>query len=528
MEIKFKPEPEKKTEGTENIPENKTEGAENVPVTEDTKEIQAADKSNPEGGRETRTADAEEHVDGGEREPGGVPDGKGVPDMELTGGTSVVEPEEEPAHRRKRRSRKGDVASAAVDQEMIGEPVERKPLRGWQKALLGVGVIVLAVLLTFGFSIWREYSRTESTEGNPVEVTIAQGSSTRQVAAELKEAGVIRYETAFLMKIYFSGNRGKLRYGTFELNDGMCLADVTRALVTGGAQKEEASFTIPEGYSVPMIAEKLEEEGVMSQDEFLTAVQNAAADFAYADVLPPADQVFYQLEGYIYPDTYYLSEDMTGDELVAKILDEFEKKFDEQRQQEAAAMGMSVEEVLIRASLVQKETDLPEEYAMVAGVINNRLAQNMRLQFDSTVVYALSEGMFGVDRVLYDHLEIDSPYNTYKNNGLPVGPICNPSLDAIDGVLHPAQHNYLYFQTDQVKNDGSNLYFETYEEHAAAAATTEVSTSSSDQAGETTAATQAPAASSGQTGETDAATETPVSSSGQSSETTAASRQQGK
>ena len=124
----------------------------------------------------------------------------------------------------------------------------------------------------------------------------------------------------------------------------------------------------------------------MSQDEFLTAVKNAAANFQYADVLPAADQVFYQLEGYIFPDTYYLSEDMTGDELVAKILDEFLNKFDEQRQQEAANLGMSVEEVLIRASLVQKETERPEEYPMVAGVINNRLAQNMRLQFDSTVV----------------------------------------------------------------------------------------------------------------------------------------------
>ena len=456
MEIKFKPEPEKKIEGTENIPEkeiegvenipekeiegtenipeNKTDGAENVPVTEDTKEVQETEEHSPEGNREESA---------------------------------------EPTRRRRRRSRKGNVPSPAVNQEMIGEAVEKKPLRGWQKVLLTVGVIVLAVILTFGFSIWREYSRTESMEGEPVEVTIAQGSSTRQVAKELKDAGVIRYETAFLLKIYFSDDRGKLRYGTFALNDGMCLADVIETLVTGGAQKEEESFTIPEGYSIPMIAEKLEEEGVMSQEEFLTAVKNAAADFVYKDQLPSAEQVFYQLEGYIFPDTYYLSEDMTGEELVQKILAEFEQKFDAERLKEAQDLGMSMEEVLIRASLVQKETDLPQEYSMVAGVINNRLAQNMRLQFDSTVVYAMSEGMYGVGRVLYDHLEIDSPYNTYKVDGLPVGPICNPSLEAIDGVLHPAQHNYLYFQTDQVKNDGSNLYFETYEEHAAAAATTE-------------------------------------------------------
>lgn len=114
-----------------------------------------------------------------------------------------------------------------------------------------------------------------------------------------------------------------------------------------------------------------------------------------------------------------------------------------------------------------------DEYPTVAGVINNRLEQDMYLQFDSTVVYAISEGLYGVDRVLYSYLEVDSPYNTYKNKGLPVGPICNPSLEAIDGVLQPEEHDYLYFQTDQSKNDGSNLYFETYEEHSAAAATTE-------------------------------------------------------
>ncbi len=447
MEIKFKPDPEKKNTEAGTLPEEKdaalSEDKNVMPLEETTNEENAGEPADDKGAE----PDSEE--------------GRGADD---SGDDTIL--------------------------ETVGEAVEKKPVRPWQKILLATGVVVLAVMLTFAFSIWREYARTESTEGTPVEVTIDQGSSTRQVAQELKEAGVIRYETAFLLKLYFSDNRGKLRYGTFELNDGMCLADVIETLVTGGAQEEEVSFTIPEGYSIPMIAEKLENEGVMSQDEFLTAVQNAAVNFQYADILPSADQVFYQLEGYIFPDTYFLSENMTGDELVAKILDEFAQKFDEQRQQEAEALGMSVEEVLIRASLVQKETELPEEYGMVAGVINNRLAQNMRLQFDSTVVYALTKGMYGVDRVLYADLEIDSPYNTYINEGLPVGPICSPSLEAIDGVLHPEEHNYLYFQTDQVKNDGSNLYFETYEEHAAAAATTENPSASSEQTQETTAAGQ--------------------------------------
>ena len=253
----------------------------------------------------------------------------------------------------------------------------------------------------------------------------------------------------------------------------MALDSIIKALATGGALKEEEAFTIPEGYSIIMTANKLEKEGIMSADEFLGAIDKATENFIYAQYLPAKDQVFYQLEGYIFPDTYYLSENMTGDELVQKILEEFQQKFDQSRQEAAAAAGMSVEEVLIRASLVQKETERPEEYPTIAGVINNRLSKNMNLQFDSTVVYAMTGGLYGVDRVLYDHLKTESPYNTYLNKGLPAGPICNPSLEAIDGVLHPEENEYLYFQADAVKNDGSNLYFKTYEEHAAAAATTE-------------------------------------------------------
>ena len=184
-------------------------------------------------------------------------------------------------------------------------------------------------------------------------------------------------------------------------------------------------------------------------------------------------KVFYQLQGYIYPDTYYLSKDITGDQLVAKMLDEFDKKFDQTRQEKAKKLGMTVEEVLIRASLLQKETELPEEYPIIAGVIQNRLDKKMKLQFDSTAVYAITKGQYGIARVMYKDLKVDSPYNTYKHKGLPVGPICSPSLEAIDGVLNPQKNDYLYFQMDTVKNDGSNIFSKTYEEHKAASATTE-------------------------------------------------------
>ena len=348
---------------------------------------------------------------------------------------------------------------------------------GFLRFLQGIGLLVFMILLslalTFAHSLWREYSEKESREGKEVTVEIPKGSSVKKMAVILQKAGVIRYRTPFIVRVYVKGYDGKLRYGTFELNDGMTISEVIRIMTTGGAQKKENSFIVPEGYSVEMIADKLEKEHVMTAQEFLTAVDKAAAGFEYAGELPDKKEVSYQLQGYLYPSTYPITDQMTGDELVEKMLETFVNEFGTDRLDQAKAFGMSLNEVLTRASMVQKETHKEEDYPVIAGVINNRLEKNMKLQFDSTVVYALSKGMYGVSRVTYDDLKYDSPYNTYQVQGLPPGPICNPDIKAIDGVLNPQKNKYLYFQEDKSKNDGSNLFFETYEEHSAAAAGTE-------------------------------------------------------
>lgn len=377
--------------------------------------------------------------------------------------------------RRKRRHAKAERQEAEAVEEsfykVTGEAEERKshPVRN---AILGLVVLILVAGAVLSYPIGKEYFQEQSVVGKDIEVTIKKGSTSKDVGAILKKKGIIHHETAFLLKLYFSDYKGKLRYGTFDLNDGMSLSKVIKELATQDGQKEY-TFTIPEGYTIEMTANKLEKEGIMSAQEFLTAVTNAAVTSKYKDILPEKEKVFYQLQGYIYPDTYYLSKDITGDQLVAKILDEFDKKFDTARQEKAKKLGMSVEEVLIRASLLQKETELPEEYPIIAGVIQNRLDKKMKLQFDSTAVYAITKGQYGIARVMYKDLKVDSPYNTYKYKGLPVGPICSPSLEAIDGVLNPQKNDYLYFQMDTVKNDGSNIFSKTYEEHKAASATTE-------------------------------------------------------
>lgn len=350
---------------------------------------------------------------------------------------------------------------------------DHKP--GWgRKIFLLIFLIFVSFLLTFVYSMAAEFLRKDTEGTRQVDITINQGDTATQIAQNLKKNGVIRYTTPFLVKTYLSDYRGKMQYGTFTVHDGMSLDTLIKKLSTEGEQKGYTAFTIPEGDSITRIAARLEKKDIMKADDFLLAVKKQAKYFAYEDQLPSEEKVFYQLEGYIYPDTYYVTDATTGDQLVEKILANFEDHFDETRQNQARKMGLSVEEVLIRASMVQKETGLVEEYPIVADVIQNRLDRDMKLQFDSTVVYALTKGMYGKERVLHADLKVDSPYNTYLHKGLPVGPICSPSIDAIDGVLNPDDNDYLFFQYDAVKDDGSNLYFETYEEHDAAAATTGV------------------------------------------------------
>ncbi len=458
------PKPEESSTREEESPLSSGEAA---PGEEETVPKEEETVPNPEeDGTRAKTL-SDEAIPGGE-ESALNPEEDGSREEESPSGEAAPGEEKETANFK-------DAEFTEVERRRRAKNAPPEKPKKWKKrtwVLLIVILFIVAVLLTFGYSVYSEYARTESVDGDEVTVSIEEGSTTRQMAAVLRDAGVIRYETSFLLKTYFSGNQGKLRYGEYVLNDGICLNDLMEVLTTGGAPKEELTFTIPEGYSIPMIARKLEEEEVMSADEFLTAVENAAEDFEYADELPEADAVLYQLEGYMVPDTYYLSENMTAQELVDKILDEFTEYYDGLRRMRTIAVNMSMEEVLTRASLVQKETERTEEYATVAGVINNRLNQDMYLQFDSTVAYGVTDGLYGLDRVLYSHLETESPYNTYLHKGLPAGPICSPSREAIDGVLYPEEHDYLYFQTDQAKNDGSNLYFKTYEEHEAAAATT--------------------------------------------------------
>ena len=343
----------------------------------------------------------------------------------------------------------------------------RRRKRGIHPVLVIVLVLVLAIVLGIGIfvgSIYMAYTSEGTTGGKEVTFEVKQGEGLKVIAENLKKQGLIKNKIAFILKAKDMGVDSKLRYGTFVLNEGAGIETLLNQLTSGGAQKDTKSFTIPEGYSIEKMAVKLEEDGICSAADFLAAVEQDY-EYSFLESIPDNADIKYRLQGFLYPDTYSIYDDATAEDVVRLMLEQFGKKFDEGMQAKVAQLGKTIFEVVTEASIVEREAQLHEERAMIAGVLMNRLEIDMPLQMCPTVLYPLTDGMYDVTTVTYADTEIDSPYNTYQNPGLPVGPICSPGIACLEAVLDPAEHDYLFYHTDETKKDGSHIFTKTYNEH---------------------------------------------------------------
>ena len=327
------------------------------------------------------------------------------------------------------------------------------------------GIIIIAaifiVAIVFLGSFIGEYTRTSSGEETVI-VNIPKGSSEKAIAKLLKEHGVINYELSFRLKMKNSPYRGQLNYGKYILNEKMCLDDIIDTLLTTTAFKEGVKLTIPEGFSAEMIAARCEKEGLVNKEDFLRELENGKFEYDFIKDIPKKDGVKYALQGYLFPSTYMFDQNADAHKIIDTLLREFEKQYKSVAQN---ARNMSMNDIIIRASLIEREAKLDSERTKISGVIQNRLDVGMRLQIDASVVYAISDGMYDVERVLYKDLEVDSKYNTYKYAGIPIGAICSPGLASIKAAMSPEKHNYLYYHTDTDKNDGSHIFSETFSQH---------------------------------------------------------------
>jgi UPF0755 protein len=305
-------------------------------------------------------------------------------------------------------------------------------------------VLVLA-LLALGAAAAGRWLVTPRVPPPGAMLVVREGDSLAAVATRLEHAGVIRNALLFRLRARVAGRDRRLQPGEYRFTTPLTMPELLDLLATGGPHGE---VTIPEGLTVAEVAALLAREGYGSAESFLCVADDP--EFLLAAGVPGP-----QLEGFLFPDTYRLTPLMSASEIFGVMVRRFHERFDAERHRRTAARGMTINDVVTLASIVEKESALPAERPVVAGVFYNRLHLGMPLQSDPTAIYAIPN--FNGDLTRAD-LARPSAYNTYVTTGLPPGPIANPGIAAIDAVLGPADTPYLYFVS---KNDGSHVFAAT-------------------------------------------------------------------
>lgn len=326
----------------------------------------------------------------------------------------------------------------------------------WRRLIIALFIVMLLFISSCWYYINRQMQPFRP--GAPaVELEIPAGASTAAIAAILVDKGVIANGFMFRLVAAFSGLDRQLKSGHYTISPGLSLPEVLQLLVEG--QVQELEFTVPEGFTLKQIAELLQQKGLVQAEEFWQAAA-AEYDFEFLTDLPPGPE---RLEGFLYPDTYRVTPGIPARQIFLMMLERFNQVYQEVYTDNEVSQKYNTREIVTLASIIEREARLDEERPLVASVFLNRLNLGMRLQSCATVEYLLPEPKPILSE---EDLQIDSPYNTYRVEGLPPGPIANPGKKSLLAALNPAQSDYLYFVA---KPDGSHHFSRTLAEHNQAA-----------------------------------------------------------
>ncbi len=285
-----------------------------------------------------------------------------------------------------------------------------------------------------------------------VEIAINDDATIDEVAKILKEKNVISNTFIFKIESILKGTDYNFTGGVYVVNTSMNSNELNTALRHNDLLSKDVKITINEGFTVKDIAEYLENKEIVTAEEFLNECNTGEFSYNFLNNIPQREN---RLEGYLFPDTYLISENADSREIINKMLTRFDEIYSEEYKERAEELGLTLDEVITMASIIEKEIRVPEERAKASAVIYNRLNQNMKLQMCSTVIYVLDKRK---DRLLDADLQVQSPYNTYLNEGLPLGPISNPGKACIEAALYPNDDDFLYFV---VKNEETGEHFFT-------------------------------------------------------------------
>lgn len=337
--------------------------------------------------------------------------------------------------------------------------------------LILIGSSVLCLSMTFSaFNhtstiVENEKQRENSTNISKTTITVTQDTTLEDIANDLSDKGFITDPTYFKLEAKLYGE-SKYIPGEYEISSNMSSESIFRKLTTPiDTEEDTIKFTIPEGFTITQIAETLDTKGIVKKQDFLTAVQdkNYVEDYPFLKDVYQTDNLKYKLEGYLFPDTYIVSKNTSSQEIIGMMLDRFEEIVSTYSGH-IANSNYTMHELITIASIIEQEAKVTQERPIISGVIHNRLEDNMNLQMCSTIQYSLDQRK--VNLTLKD-LEVDTPYNTYKYNGLPVGPISSPGEDSIKAACLPESHDYLFFVLED-ESKGTHYFSSNLNDHSQA------------------------------------------------------------
>lgn len=314
-------------------------------------------------------------------------------------------------------------------------------------------IAVIAGFIFYNYQITAPMSRSSEI----INFEIKNGEGASQISLNLYQRGLIRNQFYFEAYVWLHGLERNFIAGLHEVSAQLNIGEIVRKLTSPG--DSEISITILEGWNNREIAGYLAENNLINEEEFLNLIGKNLGQFVGEYDFLTDKPTSVDLEGYLFPDTYRVFKNATADEIVKKMLDNFDRKLDQEQRAEIKGQGKSIFEIITLASIIEKEVRAGEEMKMVADIFNKRLKQGIALQSDATVNYVTGKGLV---QPTSEDIAIDNPYNTYKYRGLPPGPIANPGLTAIKAAIYPTPNQYYYFLTTP---DGQVIYSKTYDEH---------------------------------------------------------------
>lgn len=314
--------------------------------------------------------------------------------------------------------------------------------------IFGVIIVLLAAAGAVGMGYYLH--QPPETAGEPVTLFVEPGMTVAQVAETLEDEQLVRHAGWFRAFARYKEIDHQIKVGRYRIEPGTGIEDILETLVTGrgGAEK----VTIPEGLTIPAMARILKAEVGIDSAAFVDMAYDPSSAWSREITAP-------SLEGYLFPDTYFLYRGMTAEDVINEMVAQYQATFTDEYKARAEELGFTVHEIMTLAAIVEQEAQIDEERDIISGVFHNRLRIGIKLEADPTTQYGLGDP----DMRLYKkHLSDPSPYNTYVHPGLPPGPICSPGKASIHATLYPKKTPYLFFVA---RGDGSHIFSRSNREH---------------------------------------------------------------